>query len=551
MASRVPGALVAALLALLSPSFSHAQAAPDAVVRLTPQQAYSFGSAFTALAQQAHAAVVAEDQPLHPTLTPQALAGLKLNRDGEPLSTLLPKLAAAYDYDVQPSGKAFLLKKRYTDVADLPSVTVKECALALEEVNRYAESFNPHIPLGQVDKSPAISDLIYSLTPEQLQAMGDSKRGVPVASLSPVQQQEVQQLVMHFCVQLAISDLPAALSALNQVAAGDPQFGWRSFPQMKARLFGFDAPFGYEGFLPLSRPDQVTVHIGIGMEIHPQPWEGEPPTTKATAMQLTSAPDPTDPLPVPVNAPKSAPPVSSSLADIIARLNARAGDSLKGDGLKVSVEPYLAPKQATVFGEEAVTPRQELDALADVYGLRVFKDDPVGGHDRLRLTRRTAQVPLTLIALHDSILQALPDPLVRAYRKHDRFAFDPAVNSPSGVPARLVPAVRQIRAAVEPRLRASKDGRVALSSLSEREGRSLATLLMLEAMDALDHWVRADLPDTITRYDELRLGGGLYEEDGKKKLTLALLLPDLLNPNNLTPGPAVGNLNYDPVNHTL
>jgi len=160
-------------------------------------------------------------------------------------------------------------------------------------------------------------------------------------------------------------------------------------------------------------------------------------------------------------------------------------------------------------------------------------------------------VPLDLTALHDSILQALPDPLVRAYRKHDRFAFDPAVNSPSGVPARFVPAVRQIRAAAEPKLRASKGGRVALSSLSEREGRALATLLMLEAMDALDHWVRADLPDTITRYEELRLGGGLHEEDGKKKLTLALLLPDLINPGNLIPGPAVGNLNYDPVNHTL
>jgi len=366
-------ALVAALLALLSPSFSHAQAAPDAVVRLTPQQASSFASAFTALAQQAHAAVVAEDQPLHPNLPPQALAALKLNGGGEPLSTLLPRLAAAYDYDVQPSGKAFLLKKRYTDAADLPSVTVKECALGLEEASRYAENFDPHIPLEKIGGTSVISDLVYSLTPEQLAAMGDIHRGVPVASLSPTQQQEVQQLVMHFYVQRAVKDLPAALSALNQVAAGDPQFGWRSFPQMKARLFGFDAPFGYEGFLPLSRPDQVTVRIGIGMEIHPQPVEGEPPTTKATAMQLTSAPDPTDPAPVPANAPKPVPPVSASLADIIARLNARADD-----GLKVTVEPYLAPKQATVFGEEAVTPRQELAALADVYGLRVFKEDPVG-----------------------------------------------------------------------------------------------------------------------------------------------------------------------------
>jgi len=529
-------------LLLTFPGLTWAQtAAPDPVIQITPQQTSSFAPSFTALAQQAHVTVVAGDQPLHLTLTPQAIAGLKLNKDGEPLSVLLPRLAAAYDYDVQPSGKAFLLKKRYTDAADLPSVTVKECALALEEASRYAENFDPHIPLEKMGGTSVISDLVYSLTPEQIQALGDAKRGVPVASLSPVQQQEMQQFVMHFYVQRAIKDLPAALSALNHAAAADPRFGWRFFPKMNARLFGFDAPFGYQGFQILSRPDQVTVHIGISMGIsHPQ-GEGEPPTTPQTAMQLTPAPDPTDPLPVPANAPKPAPPVSSSLAEIVARLNARAADAQKGDGLQVSVEPYLAPKQATVFGEAWATPRQELAALADVYGLRVFTGEKEQGQDRLRLTRLTAPVPLDLIGLHASILQSLPGPLVRAYRMHESFSLSPF----------FVPAVRQIRAAAEPKLRASKGGRVALSALPEPAGRALSSLLMLDAMASLGCWVEADPPDMITRFNDVHLGGGLYEENGIKKLTLSLLLPKSDDPNNLMPGPAVGNLNYDPVNHTL
>jgi hypothetical protein len=243
--------------------------------------------------------------------------------------------------------------------------------------------------------------------------------------------------------------------------------------------------------------------------------------------------------------------VSSSLADILTRLNARADD-----GLKVTVEPYLAPKRATVFGEEALAPRQELAALADVYGLRVFTDDPVAGHDRLRLTRRTAPVPLNVLALHDSILQALPDPLVRAYRKHDRYASDPAVHSMSGAPARFVAAARQIRAAAEPKLREAgdkdgKDGRVALSTLPERAGRAMATLITLEAIDALYHWVLADPPAAITRFDDLRLGGGLSGQGDMRTMELGLLLPIKKGSSVLITVAAVGNLHYDPVNHTL
>ena len=552
-------ALAAALLPLLFPSLSHAQAvpqaAPDVIVRLTPQQAASFGSAFTALAHLAHVAVVAEDEPLHPTLMPQAIIRLRLKPDGEPLATLLPRLAAAYDYDVQPSGpqpsgpqpsgKAFLLKKRYTDAADLPSITVKECALGLEEANHYAEGFNPHFPNDEVG-GPAMKDLIYSLTPEQLEAMGDDKHGVPVASLSSVQQQEVQQLVLHFYVQRAVKDLPTLLRAVNEVAAGDPKFGRHFFPQMNARLFGFDAPFGYEGFLPLSRPDLVTVNVGSSLGIPLHPAGGLPP------------PDPTDPPLVPANAPPPAPPVSASLADILTRLNTHAADDPKGDGLRVTVEPYLAPKRATVFGEEALAPRQEVAALAEVYGLRVFKDDPVEGHDRLHLTRRTAQVPLTLLALHDSILQALPDPLVRAYQKHDRSTPpSPASNYLSSHSSRFVTAARQIRAAAEPKLHGSgdkdgdKDERVALSALPERAGRAMAMLMTLEAMDALYHWVAADPPVVLTRFDELRLGGGLSGKDGQQQMDLALELPIKKGSATLDTIAAVGGLHYDPVNHTL
>ena len=382
--------------------------------------------------------------------------------------------------------------------------------------------------------------------------MGNDKRGVVVASLSPVQQQEVWQLVLHFYVQRALIEMPSVLRAVNWVAAGDPQLGWHFFPQMNARLFGFDAPFGYEGFLPLSRPDLVTVNVGYSLGLRFPPAGGAPQTLRPPP------PDPTDPPLMPANAPPPTPPVSVSLADILTRLNARAAADLKGDGLKVTVEPYLAPKRAAVFGEEALAPRQEVAALAEVYGLRVFTDDPVEGHDRLRLTRRTAPVPLTLLALHGSILQALPDPLVRAYRRHDRSTPpNPASNYLSSHSARFVTAAQQIRAAAEPKLHGSgdkagdKDERVALSALPERVGRAMAMLMTMEAMDALYHWVAADPPVAITRFDELRLGGGLSGEGSQKQMDLALELPIKKGSDTLVTLAAVGGLHYDSVNHTL
>ena len=164
------------------------------------------------------------------------------------------------------------------------------------------------------------------------------------------------------------------------------------------------------------------------------------------------------------------------------------------------------------------------------------------------------RVPLTLLALHDSILQALPDPLVRAYRKHDRSSFSPGLGTMPGVPARFRAAARQIRAAAEPKLHGSgdkagdKDERVALP---ERVGRAMAMLMTLGSMDTLYHWVAADPPVAITRFDELRLGGGLSGEGTQKQLDLALELPIKKGSATLITIAAVGNLHYDPVNHTL
>ena len=140
------GVFFAALfLLLLYPSGSVSSQAPtsasvthlaDPIIRINIQQAASFQAVFAALSQSGLVTFVAEDQPLHMTLTPEAVQALKIDEQGEPLSALITKIAAAYDYDVLPSGKVYVLTKHYSDPQDLPDITLKECALAIEDVER-------------------------------------------------------------------------------------------------------------------------------------------------------------------------------------------------------------------------------------------------------------------------------------------------------------------------------------------------------------------------------------------------------------------------------
>ena len=93
---------------------------------------------------------------------------------------------------------------------------------------------------------------------------------------------------------------------------------------------------------------------------------------------------------------------------------------------------------------------------------------------------------------------------------------------------------------------------MALSALSEWEGRAFAVTLMADPMETIRDWTTADPPREITRFSDLRLSGGLHEDqDGKQRMTLLLALPSPGDPASLVPGMGVGGINYDPVNHTL
>lgn len=500
----------------------------DILVQITDKQAHSFHEAFSTLAQKAHVTFVVEAEPLHLTLGPNTR--ISLTPGGETLSSLVPKLADAYDYEATRSGNVFLLTKRFTDPKDIPDVTLDECAQAMDDVDLVLAPFNPHFKRGQVEKSPAMQDLLSSLTPEQIAALQDKQHGLAVASLLQPQQQEAEELVLFLYVQLPLGNTASAMQQIKSVSQGVPVFCRRNlsdvFPDISKvglgdiNLFGIeflDISAGKMSFIPLSKPNDISSSQG-GIAVT---WGG-----LNNGKAILSDNDPTDPPPLSPKVDVVA--NSETLNDIVARLNTRIGGKPK-----LTVDAALTLKRVAVFGEQFTPPTKILDALAELYGLRVRHSDD---EKTLRLTRRLFQVPLAPEGISLAIQSAMPAPLIRARQ-----------NYLGRQPAPLhIAAVRALRTVIEPKLKASKTGRVALSELSNQENMTLAAALMADTAGELEEAFSRPMPPGVLNPNLLRLTGTVREQNGRRTVELFLALPNLDGKGTLVIGPGIGNMVIGP-----
>lgn len=498
----------------------------DITVSITQEQAKSFRKAFKTLAEEARTTFVSEGQPLKAEMPPEAHPDLKPR--GQSLTSLAQRMAAYYGYDADHSGTVRVLRKRYEDPEDTPEITLLECAEAIREITQTINTFSPHLQRGALENSPAIGNLLLSFTPEEIQALADKEHGLPVAVLSPEQQQAIQQLILFFYVQLPTDSVSGKLIPIDQASKGDPQFCWRDINELhfsgkvrfaSSSLFGYElsnASIGKAAFTVLSKPGLLDPQ-GASLVVNSL-------TVQNGVYQIPPAPDPTDPSGAkaatkPVNLPEC-----SSLGQIVERLNARAG----GHPTMV-VDAALAPKRACIFGEQFTPPDRLLYALADLYGLRVVTDEK----GRLCLTRPAVQAPSDFTGLYQMVQWVLPAPLLRAQQR-----YGPRKPSPL-----RIAAVRHLRTIIEPKLPKAKDGRLPLSALSSRENAALATALMADVFASLSETLTRPVPPSVIRFHELRLTGGPYEEDGRRKFQLFLAFPTA-NGAGLISGPGVGNMNF-------
>lgn len=193
---------------------------------LTLEQAKTFQSALRAVSAKARVCVLAEDAPLHDTLT-EAQAQ-KLTEAGT-LDEMLSRLADAYDYRVEGwygrnrvkgrSGAApelYLFRKKYTDERDLPDVTFDECRLLFREMAAMVKPYTSFPPIKS--NTNGTLDIADVLSADQLKqmAVGD---GIPIRDLRPEQQKLVWRLALYSYVDLSTESLLEAMPYLDKAEA--------------------------------------------------------------------------------------------------------------------------------------------------------------------------------------------------------------------------------------------------------------------------------------------------------------------------------------------
>lgn len=170
-------------LFLLSISSIHAQSTSQTA---RPQTSTTLAEMLNTIAAERKQPLLLEGSPLVPSRETVDKARLLFEkRADKPTDTLLAELVLLYDYDVQPTGKIWLLTKRYQNFADFPEVTIAEYAHFLRTVGKLVATANP--TGNTVDAELARFDA--SLTKEQ--------RGLldaPPPPLSPELQKHVEKM---------------------------------------------------------------------------------------------------------------------------------------------------------------------------------------------------------------------------------------------------------------------------------------------------------------------------------------------------------------------
>lgn len=544
----------------------------DPPTPITAQQAAVFQDALRALASQGHVAIIAEGAPLRSKLPPQDVPKLD---DHWPLSAVVERVAAAYDYDSQRRGNVFVLKKRFSDPNDLPDVTPEECRQALDDVLGILAPFDP----GQPDVSPARENLLLihladSLTPDQMEAMRQTEGvgGLPVASLNPEQQAMVRRFALTSYVHFPATDIRSVRAWLalmptltlrikkeRHVTTLTQNDNGRATTQTYVQ----NTAFGYEFLDSLHRPQFMPLEQGGA------PDQGNILGSAQTWRQETIEPRPKlqDKLEG-----------YTTLKTLIAAQNAR--------GTRMKVDPALALKPVTVFGSETASPAEVISALADIYGLRVRKD----ADGTQRLTRLLFVVPSDLDAIPQSVRHSLPAPLLRAMhdgeteelrqqsqqllhryggsfsseaqyaewqaqqQKIEKRGFDLLQISTT---LRQV-AVQRLRLALDAqlasqgvdvraqRIKGMESSPVPLASLPQTARSAFAVVMMTDVLEAVIHTLGTQAPSWAARIDQDYLIGGLIPDPKRPgqqmfDLTVAGVRAD----GSLQPGTGTST-EYDP-----
>ena len=190
------------------------------------------------------------------------------------------------------------------------------------------------------------------------------------------------------------------------------------------------------------------------------------------------------------------------------------------------MDRVLGPKTITLVGQNRTTADQLLAAMAQVYGLRIVRQDTA-----VVLTRPANPSVRDLSELGAAITAIIPRPLLQTFQmrfamyrsEHNRErAFPNMVFQDAGFDLRNS-LYRALRAVIEPKVAASKDRSLLLSDLKGAEKNLFGIELTADTFGELLQLSILPLRLFITDFDLTVLTGGFSRDDGgRNRFTLYL-----------------------------
>ena len=206
---------------------------------------------------------------------------------------------------------------------------------------------------------------------------------------------------------------------LDALVTQDPLFHWQQVADVFPFGYDFDSPKTHKKvFIPISHANKVAVTPEGGL------------ITMSSHAERNGVPlpdsDPTDPvIKKSGQTPPIAPAITISLAALMAELNRHDRQQMS-----CQVDVALASKRVTVIGKDEVGASQIMEAVADVYGLRVRHAE----NGVLILTRLRDLAAPDITRLGKALRGVTPAPLIRALHARMRAQQSPPLRPNQPLP---------------------------------------------------------------------------------------------------------------------
>ncbi len=502
--------------------------------------------------------------------------------------TAVQWLARAHDYTAERSGNCFILRKKYTQLDEVPAVTLAECRQALSDMNilmaQFSPNFEAHLVNGRMyhDVGQVYRKFLLSLSPRQKQQMKGAVQGslivspvmkeeaLAVADLLPEQKQWLWQMAMHWYVQRPQVPIVATAQEIDNMNRNGAAF--ISIQPFERKLWGYESKVFGLGAQPDTYYFWTIDEQGFrGSGGWVEGWR-LPPTFHVTPTYLKSLGSKRAPtsrtrpdwlkrfhtLP-------TSPPSASSVTWGKERSVQTIGGvaeylNHKNDAKKTAfiVDKALAAKPVTLVGEEFITPVEMFRALASLYDLRVVRlpEQP------LRLTRKALPRLKELSQLPQAVWNLYPAPLRRVFRIED---IDPEHTAQQAredekALARLresraellspeeqnqrdlleakqagsLPEVSAIGEAMgqylhkllKPRTGSAADGVVLLSEMYPEEEAAFACYLMALTRRDCRGFTATELPSYIEKFSQFHISGALGVGGKPEQFSITFAAPN-------------------------